>query len=76
MLLCTKNFKSFKKSVIPIFCDEGVFRAVTVIMVDPNEFYETHGMVLMFHWVKILLESVGWYLRGSRVEDPRQESVA
>ena len=56
--------------VIPVFCDEGVFHTVAdILMAEPVSFADIHGMMGMFHWVKVLLKCAGRYLRGSGIED-------
>ena len=38
-------------------------------MAEPDTFAELHGMMGMFHWVKVLLKCAGRYLQGSGIED-------
>ncbi len=71
-----KNFQSVRRqlnpsqSVIPVFCDEGVFHTVAdILMAEPVTFADVHGMMGMFHWAKVLLKCAGRYLRGSGMED-------
>ena len=71
-----QNFQSVRhqlnlsQSAIPVFCDEGVFHTVAdILMAEPDTFADIHGMMGMFHWVKVLLKCAGRYLRGSGIED-------
>jgi hypothetical protein len=71
-----QNFQSVRRqlnpsqSIIPVFCDEGVFHTVADILMDqPAKFADIHGMMGMFHWVKVLLKCAGHFLRGSGIED-------
>ena len=71
-----QNFQSVRRqlnpsqSVFPVFCDEGVFHTVADILMDePDTFADIHGMMGMFHWVKVLLKCAGRYLLGSGIED-------
>lgn len=58
------------QSIFPVFCDEGVFHTVAdILMAEPETFADIHGMMGMFHWVKVLLKCAGRYLRGSGIED-------
>ena len=58
-----QNFQSVRRqlnssqSIIPVFCDSGVFHTVAdIIIAEPNEFSDIHGIKVMFHWVRILLK--------------------
>lgn len=71
-----QNFQSVRRqlnpsqSVSPVFCDEGVFHTVAdILMAEPVSFADIHGMMGMFHWVKVLLKCAGRYLRESGIED-------
>lgn len=71
-----QNFQSVRRqinpnqSIIPVFCDEGVYHTLAdIVMDEPDEFADIHGMMGMFHWVKILLKCAGRYLQGSGIED-------
>ena len=71
-----ENFQSVRQqlnpsqALIPVFCDEGVYHTVVDIVMEESEmFSDIHGMMGMFHWVKILLKCAGRYLQGSGVED-------
>ena len=70
------NFQSVRhqlnssQSVIPVFCDEGVFHTLAdILMAEPDTFPDIHGMMGMFHWAKVLLKCAGRYLTGSGIED-------
>ena len=68
---CSRQPNSFQ-SIIPVFCDEGVSHTVAdIIIAEPNEFSDVHGMMGMFHLVKILLKChrARRYRRGSGIED-------
>ena len=54
------------QSLIP----EGIFHTVAdIMMAKSNEFSDIHGMMGMFHCVKILLKCAGHYLRRSDFDD-------
>ena len=63
-----QNFQSVRcqlnpsQSIIPVFCDEGVFHTVADILMDqPAKFADIHGMMGMFQWVKVLLKCAGHF---------------
>ena len=71
-----QNFQSVlrqfnpSQSIIPIICDEDVFHTVAdIMMAEPKFFSNVHGMMGMFHWVKILMKCAGRYLKGSGIDD-------
>lgn len=56
--------------LIPVFCDKGIFHTVAdITMAQLNEFSDIHGMMGIFHWMKILLKCAGHYLRESGIAD-------
>ena len=40
-----------------------------ILMAEPVSFADIHGMMGMFHWVKVLLKCAVRYMRGSGIED-------
>lgn len=71
-----QNYQSVRRqlnpsqSLMPVACDEGVYHTVAdIMMAEPQEFSDIHGMMGMFHWVKILLKCAGRYLKGSGIDD-------
>ena len=63
-----KNFlnvvNQLKQQTLPLFCDEGVFRAVIHIYLNHNEeFQNLLPMLGAFHMPKIAQHSVGKYIR-------------
>ena len=71
-----ENFQSVRhqlnptQSLIPIFCDEGVYHTVADLMMDePDKFSDIHDMMGFFHWTKTLLKCGGRYIQASGVDD-------
>ena len=69
-----KNFlnvvNQLKHQILPLFCDEGVFRTVIHIYLNHNEeFQNLLPMLGSFHIAKIAQHSAGKYIRDSGFDD-------
>ena len=69
-----KNFLNIvgqlKQQILPLFCDEGVFRTVIHIYLhNYNTFQSLLPMSGAFHMAKVAEHCAGKYIRDSRFED-------
>ena len=74
-----KNFQSLleclDQSVIPVTCDEGVYRiARDIQLIRPNEFENIVLCLGSFHMAKVALGCIGKYIKGSGAESILIES--
>ena len=62
--------QQLQQKILPVFCDEGVFRIVLDIYLDhPIEFRDLLPMLGSFHMTKIALGATGKYVLGCGLDD-------
>ena len=74
-----KNFVSvcgrLQQRILPVFCDEGVFRIfLDIFLAHPTEFDCLLPMLGSFHMAKIALGAAGKYVKGSGLDDTLVET--
>ena len=68
--------RQLDQTILPIFCDEGVFRIVLeIFLACPDEFNKLLPMLGGFHMAKCVEHCIGKFVRGCGLEDSLLETV-